>query len=290
MCIRKSFLFIFFIALTSLSTKEAATKSGYADELAADYTNSLSAYQQSVEEESNGDLLRYIEESNVFPASLNSRSLQAQPVYYGSQPGMYRPEWIMPPYQQQRGTYWPANSLPADESLLSPGDIPNAWRPLVRNTPLSAFNGQWAIILDRSDSMDNILTALGLPQFKRRIMENHKGKTTVVVRSPHLLYMENLLPGNSNVVGADVPLGGQAFSYQEKETGEWISRAYFVNGRLGQIRNSPKGTMYDVRAIFSSDPQGLYQGPGPLMLFRWTFAPSDYSDVYSVDRWLRLVA
>lgn len=224
-------------------------------------------------------------------------SYQQQQVYqnpYQKQQQQQQQQVYQNSYQHHQQPLYSSNrynidSYSYEETLFGPGDVPHEWKNLIHNNPLTSFNGRWEIIVYRSDSLEEILAALGLPPFKRRIMENFQAQTDISVVGSDSVFMQNHLPANI-VVGTTIPLGGQPFVYQENETGTWTSQASFVNGRIGQIRTSQKGTMYDVRAVFNRDPEGIYSGSEPLMLFRWTFIPAGTSRVYTCNRWLRHIA
>lgn len=56
--------------------------------------------------------------------------------------------------------------------------------------------------------------------------------------------------------------------FQDSDTGvTWENESIFLNGRLYQRRTSKLGIMYDVRCVFSSDPEDKCQYT-PLQLFK----------------------
>jgi len=137
---------------------------------------------------------------------------------------------------------------------------------------IKAMMGNWNLLIDRSESTESIMAALGVSGMKRAVMRNASTGLEISEGSNAKrasVKMTTRLPMN-NVKSGVVHTDGQPFSVTDSDTGAWTAVAVVKNGRLMQKRVSQKGTMYDVRATLSADPQGR-TSEAPLHLFKWTF-------------------
>lgn len=205
--------------------------------------------------------------------------------------GAAAPEPEVPPFADDQLDALEGGAAVRETAASAPlsyaaGDISPSYASRILNpASLNDFNGVWRIILSRSEPIEDVLTALGIPALKRRFMVSHEGSTEILVAPNHeSVYMRNYLPAG-RVVAARVPLDGERFFYEEPDTGVWKTQAKFTNNRLVQVRHGRAGVMYDVRVLFPTDPQGTL--PGPLMLFKWTFIPKATGVPVSANRWLR---
>eukprot|EP01068_Selenidium_serpulae_P007695 Selendium_serpulae@DN4778_c0_g1_i2.p1 len=133
--------------------------------------------------------------------------------------------------------------------------------------------GKWDILLSRSEPMDAILTALGVSFIKRSVLKRAQTQVEVdPIKSENdrdFTIVRSFLPMNTIKAG-QIFVDNRPFSVVDSDTGVWKSTAMIADGRLLQKRVSRKGVMYDVRATFAADPEGVVSNK-PLHLFKWTF-------------------
>lgn len=184
------------------------------------------------------------------------------------------------------GSYFPTRTARKPRANpFAKGDIDPQYRELVREMPLSSFEGTWECLASRSGSADHILLALGINYFKRNLFARHCTQYTVhLAPDGRSFTAHTTLPWNRSISGT-VLLGGTEFLNHEPETGDWNVKAYFIDGRVGQIRKNEDGVMYDVRAVLPRDPYGEFPDSRPVMVFQWTYIPNGETQPYTVERW-----
>ncbi|KFG43256.1 putative transmembrane protein [Toxoplasma gondii FOU] len=174
------------------------------------------------------------------------------------------------------------------------GDIADVWFDSITREA-TAFRGSWQVLLNRSDPVDELMKALGISMLKRRVMASYSSITDMELikddaKSP-VIKITTHLPLN-NLKQSVVAFDNTWAEQKDSDTGTWRTWSVWINGRAIQRREGPLGTMFDVRAIFPSDPlsteskiesQGV---SGPLMLFKWTFIPTGKPPITSM-RWMK---
>ncbi|PFH36121.1 hypothetical protein BESB_043130 [Besnoitia besnoiti] len=174
------------------------------------------------------------------------------------------------------------------------GDIPEIWFDAV-SREATAFRGSWQILLSRSDSVDELMKALGISMLKRRVMATYSSITDMeLIKNDEkypVIKITTHLPLN-NVKQSVVAFDNTWAEQTDSDTGTWRTWSVWINGRAIQRREGPLGTMFDVRVIFPSDPLSTDGKPngqeasGPLMLFKWTFIPTGKQPITAM-RWMK---
>lgn len=203
-----------------------------------------------------------------------------QPIPQPSYGNGYYPPPSDPYTGRGRGRDGPRGGLGGGRNIPVP---PGADIPQAPPSTLQKFEGTWICDIHASQPLDDILNALGVAPIKIRFLDGYAPVTTIRLTQPDNLRMDNRLPGGL-IVGSNVPLDGRSFTFQDQETGSWESTAAFDGSKLVQERRSPRGTMYDVRAVYDGNPRT--GAPGRWMLFKWSFRPSS-GGLLSAERWLR---
>lgn len=147
--------------------------------------------------------------------------------------------------------------------------------------------GRWESLDERSEPADAILAALGISFIRRSVFRRATTQVEItdIQTTPDgrdFTTVVSFLPANTIKEG-QIFIDNRPFASVDKDTGVWKSIATIADGRLLQRRESRRGVMYDVRATFASDPDGLVRG-GPLHLFKWTFITRQ-GRKYVAHRW-----
>lgn len=151
---------------------------------------------------------------------------------------------------------------------FSIGDIPRKyWNHISRNA--ADLNGRWQLLLDKSDSIDSIMKALGYNALKRQMMayyptivefhvnfncqnvdcmeendKNDKIQYPVISITTHLPL--------SFVKKGTVQYNCKYSILHDNELGAWNTAGCFIEGRAIQRREGEKGVMLDTRVVFFS--------------------------------------
>ncbi|CBZ50485.1 conserved hypothetical protein [Neospora caninum Liverpool] len=173
------------------------------------------------------------------------------------------------------------------------GDIAEVWFDSI-SRQAAAFRGSWQVLLNRSDPVDDLMKALGISMLKRRVMASYSSITDMELikddeKSP-VMKITTHLPLN-NLKQSVVAFDNTWAEQKDSDTGTWRTWSVWINGRAIQRREGPLGTMFDVRAIFPSDPLATetkagQEVSGPLMLFKWTYIPTGKQPITSM-RWMK---
>ncbi|KAL8442967.1 hypothetical protein Emed_007061 [Eimeria media] len=204
--------------------------------------------------------------------------------------------------QKSEGAETAATTSPASPSIclllidpLSPedylenfaeGDIDPCYRSICVRDP-SAFKGSWQLMLGgRSDSVEELLCALGISTLKRKVIASFASVTDVqlVECSPQQLQLqqqqqqqlqqqqggegETCIGSNSNSSSAAIccptlqltthlPLrnkkqgvfcfDGSCDRIDDSDTGQWTTRCVWLHGRAVQRRSNAEAVMWDTR-------------------------------------------
>eukprot|EP01053_Blabericola_migrator_P013367 Blabericola_migrator_1__13366@NODE_948_length_5913_cov_205_487342_g658_i0_p5_GENE_NODE_948_length_5913_cov_205_487342_g658_i0NODE_948_length_5913_cov_205_487342_g658_i0_p5_ORF_typecomplete_len302_score49_71Lipocalin_7/PF14651_6/0_32Lipocalin_7/PF14651_6/2_4e03Lipocalin_7/PF14651_6/6_4e03_NODE_948_length_5913_cov_205_487342_g658_i017002605 len=101
-----------------------------------------------------------------------------------------------------------------------PGDIPLDWRPFVVNN-ISEMMGRWKLIPEESDSIEEILSKLGVGWFKRRALRNYASVTEIGVTTQGAAAFRET--NAVNLTSHVVPLSDDAMTpLGENKTKPWI--------------------------------------------------------------------
>eukprot|EP00918_Siedleckia_nematoides_P079208 GHVU01173476.1.p2 GENE.GHVU01173476.1~~GHVU01173476.1.p2 ORF type:complete len:205 (+),score=41.20 GHVU01173476.1:1614-2228(+) len=156
-----------------------------------------------------------------------------------------------------------------------------------------ALTGYWELIKERSESSDGLMAALGVGKLKRMALNNSTPGLTL----GKVMKQENTGKPFVNLVShlplgitksADIFLDGEEFHIEDGDTGGWKTKATFRKGRVLQRRESEKGVMYDVRAVFEKDPEGKVPD-SPVLIFKWTFIEAKTNKKFVAHRWFKKV-
>lgn len=176
-------------------------------------------------------------------------------------------------------------------SLYEPGDFPDGWQKLVMDGRLEDLEGVWEILPDRSDTCDEIMAAMGIGSIKRGLLRRFK--TRILIRllkgsgGAVKVHITTCLPMGVKKEGV-VDIDGGSIEQADSDTGvTWRNNSIFRDGRLLQYRTSELGVMYDIRAVFSEDPENRTT-ERPLQLFRWTFVDKK-GKKQTANRWMKKV-
>lgn len=175
------------------------------------------------------------------------------------------------------------------------GDLPECYRSICC-TDVSAFHGSWQLMLGgRSDSVEELLGALGIGMLKRKVMASYASVTDVQpvecqagqsgTGACPTLQLTTHLPLKNTKQGVFC-FDGNCGEVQDTDTGNWQTRCVWLNGRAIQKRWGSLGTMWDARCVFLSDPCKENTQEGPVMLFQWTFHPKGRDPIKCL-RWLK---
>lgn len=209
--------------------------------------------------------------------------------------------------KEEAGTASTASPASPDVSLLliepltpedytenfAEGDLSECYRKTCC-TNVSAFRGSWQLLLGgRSDSVEELLGALGIGVLKRKVMASYASVTDIqpITDCPMggndcpTLQLTTHLPLKNTKQGRFC-FDGRCDEVQDSDTGHWETRCVWLNGRAIQKRWGPLGTMWDTRCVFLSDPCKDNTQEGPVMLFQWTFHPKDRAPIKCL-RWLK---
>lgn len=169
------------------------------------------------------------------------------------------------------------------DAYYAAGDFPAEWMTHMLRDP-KALHGSWEIIPSRSESIDALMSALGFGILKRSAVRNYKSRIDVCCNKESVSICTHLPMGMKKE--GNIPLNVESFDQDDSDTGcVWTNEVLFKDGKLLQKRVSKLGTMYDVRCVFSRDPENK-SNEMPIKLFRWTFVDKK-GKVYSANRWSR---
>ncbi|OEH79938.1 hypothetical protein cyc_05782 [Cyclospora cayetanensis] len=176
------------------------------------------------------------------------------------------------------------------------GDLAESYRSICCTTP-SAFRGSWQLLLGgRSDSVEELLAALGIGVLKRKVMASYASVTDVqpiegsktssgdASSSYPTFQLTTHLPLKNTKQGIFC-FDGSCSELQDADTGAWETRCVWLNGRAIQKRWGPKGVMWDTRCVFSTDPFEANPLEGLIMLFqKVSESPPEKAEQQSTER------
>ncbi|KAL8273770.1 hypothetical protein Esti_002370 [Eimeria stiedai] len=199
------------------------------------------------------------------------------------------------------------------------GDIDPCYRSICVRDP-SAFKGSWQLLLGgRSDSVEELLCALGISTLKRKVIASFASVTDVQLLECHPQQQQQQQQqeggegdntcsnSNSNSSSAAIccptlqltthlPLrnkkqgifcfDGSCDKIEDSDTGPWKTRCVWLHGRAVQRRSNAEAVMWDTRCVFAQDPLSVNKQAGPIMLFQWSYKHKDKPLIKSL-RWLR---
>ncbi|KAL8427872.1 hypothetical protein Efla_006621 [Eimeria flavescens] len=165
------------------------------------------------------------------------------------------------------------------------GDIDERFRTICCRD-VAAFRGSWQLLLGgRSDSVEQLLCALGISMLKRKVIASFASVTDVQLVECNQQQQQQQQTGSSSSIccptlqlTTHLPLkntkqgvfcfDGTCCDIQDSDTGKWETRCVWLHGRALQKRWNASGVMWDARCVFAEDPLESNKQRGAVMLFQ----------------------
>lgn len=180
---------------------------------------------------------------------------------------------------------FPITDLPL--KAISPREEANSWCPDGFDDDLTQFDGTWQLESQKSDSTSPIMRILGHRGIAIRLMERYRPISHFHFLEDDWIYQTvTHLPAGRQVKGTFNMTGKPSRVRDDANNIDWydVRSAWDAEEAvMYSIRESDKGTMYDVRRVCTDRRGNEY------MYFIMSFLRKGAEEITRVDRWLRRV-